>query len=81
MTTERAYRTVTQVGPGRRIEFEASELSEGQVVEVFVVPQGPVQAGGGFLDLIDSFPPGPRSAATWEAIEANLQADRDAWDR
>ena len=82
MTTERAYRTTTQVGPGHRIELVTPELAEGERVEVFVVAQSAgVAAGEAFLDLIDSFPTGPRSAATWEAVEANLQADRDAWDR
>ena len=82
MTTERAYRMTTQVGPGKRIELVAPELVEGEQVEVFVVPQGREDARrGSFLDLIDSFPPGPRSAATWEEVKAGLQAERDAWDR
>lgn len=81
MTSVQTYRTTTQVGPGHRIELIAPELVEGERVEVLLVPQGRGEPHDSFLDLIDSFPKGPRSAATWEEVEANLQTDRDAWDR
>ena len=81
MATERAYRMTALVGPGHRIELVAPELSEGERVEVFVVPQSRETGPGSFLDLIDSFPAGPRSASSWEELQSNLQADRDAWNR
>lgn len=82
MTRERAYHTTTRVGQGGRVEFATPELAEGETIEVFVVAAAKEKvAPGSFLDLIDSFPAGPRSASTWEDVEANLQADRNAWDR
>jgi hypothetical protein len=33
------------------------------------------------LDYLDSLPPGPRSAPTWEEIERRFQGERDGWDR
>ncbi|CAN5403380.1 hypothetical protein BH11ARM2_BH11ARM2_26430 [soil metagenome] len=80
MVAERAYRMTARVGAGHRVEFFAPELAEGEVVELFVMPQVKEHIrGGSFLDLLDSFPAGPRSAATWEEVETNLQADRDSW--
>ena len=83
MPTQTAYRMTAQVGPGHRIELVAPEIIEGTSVEVIVLPcvTEKTYQGRAFLDLIASFPPGPRSAATWEEVEANLQADRDSWDR
>ena len=81
MASELAYRMPAQVGPEHRIELIAPELVEGTRVEVIVVPQTERVQGENFLDLIASFPPGPRSASTWEEVEANFRADRDSWDR
>jgi hypothetical protein len=32
-------------------------------------------------ELLGSLPPGPRSAASWEELERQLQEGRNSWDR
>jgi hypothetical protein len=81
-----ALRVTTRVLPGHRVEIVAPELTDGEAVEVFVVAERPVQAEAQataptLMEFLDSLPPGPRSAPTWEQIEQNFQRDRDSWDR
>jgi hypothetical protein len=58
------------------------QLPEGQAVDVVVSVPGPASnAGGSMLDLIGSMPAGPRSAATWEELERDLERERASWDR
>ena len=82
-----ALKVTTHVLPGRRVEIASPELIEGEAVEVTVIrPEAmplstPPQERVSLLEFIDSLPPGPRSAPTWEEIERNLQEDRDSWDR
>ena len=74
----------TRVLPGNKIEVTDPGLQEGQDVQVTItpVPETPQPQGGrDILDFIDSLPPGPRSAATWEEFERQFQEERDAWDR
>lgn len=59
----------------------APDLAEGQSVDVILVPQPAAESRQSMLELIQSLPPGPRSAATWAEIEAQFQRERDAWDR
>lgn len=72
-----------QVLPGGRIEITAPGLSEGQTVDVVVVPrpESSEPRSASLLELFASFPPGPRSAATWEEFERQFQEERNAWDR
>lgn len=77
-----ALRVTTKVLPGHRVEVIMPELPEGESVEVLVVPKQPApETLCAMLDLIDSLPPGPRSAGTWEEVDKHLQQERDAWDR
>ena len=82
-----ALRVTTRVLPGHRVEIVAPELTDGEAVEVFVVMPSPAdplpeaQMHGSVWELIQTLPPGPRSAPTWAEIERNLQEDRDSWDR
>ncbi len=81
-----ALRITTRVLPGNRVEVSAPQLKEGETVDVIVVLPEPAVSDPSpprrsMLDLIQSLPPGPRSAASWEDVERNLQADRDSWDR
>lgn len=88
---ETALRLTTRVLPGHRVEIVAPELTEGESVDVFVVmpntanvlPAAEAKSGqrGSIWEMIQSLPPGPRSASTWEEIEQNLQEDRNSWDR
>lgn len=80
MTT--TLRVVTTVQPGNRIEITAPELPVGDTVEVTVtVLTPPARDAKGILDFLDSLPPGPRSAPTWEEVDRRFQEDRDSWDR
>lgn len=92
-----AYHTTATVLEGGRLEIEAPELTPGQCVEVFVVSPKRAETNGqtasvsprpadgegyvSVLDFIETLPPGPRSAPTWEEVERNFQEERDAWDR
>jgi hypothetical protein len=75
--------------PGHRIEISTPELPEGATVELIVLPEGmpaalPAEPGEprlSALDLIASFPSGPRSAPSFEEIERNFRQERDAWER
>jgi hypothetical protein len=77
-----ALHTTARVQPGNRIEITAPELKEGQDVDVFVIAHlSNSQPKPSILELLDSFPPGPRSAPNWDEIERRFQEERDAWDR
>ena len=82
-----ALRVTTRVLPGHRVEIVAPELTDGEAVEVFVVMPNisytvaPARSAPSLMEFLDSLPPGPQSAPTWEEIERNLQEDRDSWDR
>jgi hypothetical protein len=72
----------TRVLPGGKIELSAPQLREGANVDVYVVPHEDFpERRGSVLDFLNSLPPGPRSADTWEAIEQRFQEERDAWER
>jgi hypothetical protein len=73
----------TRVLPGNRIEVAAEGLREGEDVEVTLESLAPAaqKSRRGILDLIDSLPPGPRSANTWEEVQRRLREERDSWDR
>lgn len=72
----------TRVLPGKRIEVSNEGLAEGQDVEVTItpVPSDQQSKTQGLMELIDSFPPGPHSAPTWEEIERQFREERDSWD-
>jgi hypothetical protein len=71
-----------RVQPGNKFDITASELEEGQDVDVFLIPRlSEFLPGRSVLELLDSFPSGPRSAPTWDEIERRFQEERDAWDR
>lgn len=66
--------------PGRRLEITSAELPESGTVRVIVVlPDVPQPRS--ILKFLESLPRGPRSAASWDAIEQRLQEERDGWDR
>ncbi|HUE72016.1 MAG TPA: hypothetical protein VMP01_14105 [Pirellulaceae bacterium] len=78
-----AIQFTTTVLPGHRIEVASPDLSEGQTVQVIVIPatHKAEQRPGSLLDFLQSLPPGPRSAASWEELDRQFQEERDAWDR
>ena len=78
-----ALRVRTRVRPGHRLEISAPELPEGDEVDVFVVmpdKRKPAPNPSSLMEFLDSLPPGPRSAPTWEEVEQNLSQDRESWD-
>jgi len=77
-----ALHATARVQPGNKIEITAPELKEGQDVDVFLIAR-PSQShpGRSVLEFLDSLPPGPRSAPTWDEIEGRIQEERNAWDR
>jgi hypothetical protein len=77
-----ALHATARVQAGNKIEITAPALEEGQDVDVFLIPRpSKSRAHRSVLELLDSLPEGPRSAATWEDIERQFQQERDAWDR
>jgi len=82
MVMQGALRITTQVLPGKRIEVSDPELEEGASVEVVVIAR-PTQTGQrrSLVEFLNSLPPGPRSAESWEEKERQFQEERDAWDR
>jgi hypothetical protein len=77
-----ALHTTARVQPGNKIEITALELKEGQEVDVFLIPRpSETQPRRSILEFLDSLPPGPRSAPTWDEIERQFQEERNAWDR
>jgi hypothetical protein len=77
-----ALHTTARVQRGNKIEITAPELQEGQDVDVFLIPRpskSPPRRS--ILEFLDSLPPGPRSAPTWDEVERQFQEERDAWDR
>lgn len=71
----------TKVLPGNRIVLQTDQLREGQDVEVTITPRvGPNDSSPvDVLEHIRTLPPGPRSADTWEELEANIRKERDSW--
>jgi hypothetical protein len=78
----KAIKIKTTVLPGHRIEVTDPELTVGQVAEVIVLVE---EAAGkkrtSMLDFIASLPERHHTPEEWAQIEAELQADRDSWDR
>jgi len=76
-----AIQIQTTVLPGPRVEITNPNLPVGEKVDVTIVLPERQRLGTGVLDFLDALPQGPRSAATWDQIEKNLQAERDSWER
>lgn len=84
--TQAAIRLTAKVLPGKRIEFTAPELVEGQDVEIFValptVPARPsTPSFASAADYLASLPARHRTPEEWAQIERELQEDKDSWDR
>jgi len=73
-----ALHTTARVQSGNKIEIAAPELKEGQDLDVFLIPRPSVnQPRRSVLEFLDSVPPGPRSAPTWDEFERRFQDGRD----
>jgi hypothetical protein len=58
---------------GGRIEIPASDLTEGQTVDIVVTPRPQPGEGPSILEFLESLPPGPRGAATWEELDRHIR--------
>ena len=67
-----ALRVTTRVLPGHRVEIVAPDMP------TLAQSAKPTTT---LTEFLDSLPSGPRSAATWEEIEQNLQEGRNSWNR
>ena len=76
-----ALRIETTVLPGKRIEIDTPELSEGIVAEVIVLVPDTQEPRASILQFLESLPPGPRLFETPGEAEVHLQQERDAWQR
>ena len=71
----------TKVLPGNRIEVAASELKEGDVVDVFLVlPEPPQAARRSALDVIAALQ-GHRLFRTPEEVDRYVQEERDEGEK
>lgn len=81
-----ALKVKTTVLPGHRVEFTAPELPEGEDVELIVLRPGPLpedrseQQPQGVWDWLQTLKPVQRTPEEWEAIEREIQAEKDSWD-
>jgi hypothetical protein len=78
-----ALKVMTRVLPGKRVEFTAPELIEGEDLELIVlkaetVVQEPSRFASAW-EYLQSLPPIHRSSEEWAAIERELRQERDAW--
>jgi hypothetical protein len=79
---EAALHITARVQAGSKIEITAPGLKVGQDVEVFLIPRPlKTESGRSVLEFLDSLPPGPRSAPTWDEVDRQFHEERDAWDR
>jgi hypothetical protein len=80
-----ALKLTTRVLPGKRVEFTAPELTEGEVIEITVSAPQPVTDSATIFpsaaDYLRSLNPPERTAPQWAAIEKELKADKDSWER
>ncbi len=77
-----ALHATTTVLPGKKIEVDATELREGQAVDVFVIVRSDEPRNQPSLaDFLESLPPSNRTKQEWDEFEREFQAERDAWDR
>jgi hypothetical protein len=72
----------TIVGPGGKIELHAPGFQPGQRVELVIETIGvPSETSpADFLNWLETQPRQQRSAEEWAALDAELRAERDAWD-
>ena len=81
-----AFKLTARVLPGKRVEFMAPELIEGEDVELIVLkseqPVAPREYPfASAWEYLQSLKPGERTPEEWEAIECELQVEKDSWER
>ena len=80
-----ALKLTARVLPGKRVEFTAPELTEGEDVELIVLkadeatPKEQQTDRQGVWDFIQSLPLSTLTMEDWERIEREFQEDRNSW--
>lgn len=69
------------IQPGNRVEIPTDQFAVGQVVEVIVKQQTDDLRKQPVLDFILKNRGPLRSYPSWEEMEREFQAERDAWDQ
>ena len=80
-----AIKLTARVLPGKRIEFTAPELTEGEEVELIVlrsnVSSTDAKQYESAWEFLQSLPRNEHTAEEWEEIEREFREQRDSWDR
>ena len=76
-----ALKLTARVLPGKRVEFTAPELTEGEDVELIVLKSDksippPAQPFASAWEYLQSLKPVERTPEEWEAVERELQAEK-----
>ncbi len=81
-----ALKLTATVLSGKRVEFTAPELTEGECIEVIVLKDAPVSVipkpepqFASAWDFIQSLPPSNLTAEDWERMEREFQEERNSW--
>ena len=75
-------RTTTTVLPGNRVEITSPQLREGDRVQVVVeLEVDPIAGRKSALDIINEYHGTGAARRTAQQIDAELQEERDSWDR
>lgn len=80
--TQTAIRLTTRVLSGKRVEFTAPELNEGEEVELIILKTEPEHAPPQFAsawEYLQSFEPQMHTPEEWAEIERQFQGERNAW--
>ena len=72
--------------PGKRVEFIAPELTEGECVEVIIPKDAPAAAAPEpprqfetAWEFIQSLPPSTLTGEDWERMEREFYEERNSW--
>ncbi len=82
-----AIKLRTTVLAGRRIAVDAPELPEGTTVELIILPEFEDRNPNvppkfkDVVEFLDSLPENRHTPQEWEAIDRELQQEKDAWER
>ncbi len=69
------------VQPGKRVEIPGDQLPVGQVVDVIVTSKPAEPEKLSLIDFIKAHQRPLCSFSSWEEMEREFQAERDAWDK
>lgn len=81
-----ALKLTATVLPGKRVEFTAPELTEGECVEVIILKDTPVSITPkpvyqfkDAMEFLDSLVPIERTPEEWAEVEREFYKERNSW--